>query len=232
MRSIRTPGLALSSLLLVTAVAGAQPLHFEDTIIQAEKNNQKHVKAITQTLVMPFDAPDGGMVCGSYGNTLSNGNRGSVEVDVEIQRADGSVETKKFSEKVSKNAMSECRDTGALEIGDLMIFDFVFKNLPKLKLNDSRQDFVEISGAFTTLDRPGLPGTGAGGSGVLSDADQAAVVTLRNWAKGSRGAALRFESKGVIVDWRLTPSGSEKLPGFHSSISKAVAAFCNIVKNC
>lgn len=233
MRSATIYSLALLVIAALVATAGvAQPLHFEDTIIQAEKNNQKHVNQIVQTLVVPFDAPDGGIVCGSYANTLAKGNRGTVDVEVEIQRADGSIENHSLSEKVSKNSMSECRDTGAVEIGDVMIFDFTFKGFPKMKFNNARQDFVEISGAFSTFDKPGLPATGAGGSGPLSDADQVAVQTLRNWARGSRGVALRFESQGVIIDWRLNADGSNKLPGFHGTIAKAVNAFCDIVKDC
>ena len=229
--SVALAAVALSAMAvaLSAVAAGAQSLHFEDTVIQAQQKKEKHVRELTQTLVMPFDAPDGGMVCGSYGSTLAKGSRGTVQVDIEIQRADD-VETHSVSEKVSNNAMSECVDTGPLEVGDVVIFDFLFKNFPKMSGTEARRDIVEISGAVTTFDRPGLPTTGAGGP--LSIDDQMAVNTLASWARGARGVALRFESQGVIIDWRFSAEDSDKLPGFHPTIAKAVAAFCKIVKDC
>ena len=138
--------LAMTFLVAATAPAVASDsLHIGHSVFQAEKNNQKHPLTLTRTILIN-QAVEKPRICVAYDNTLSR-SRGKVVTRIEINRQDGTQEMLTMAEKVRKNSVVKCSKAGQvsdLSVDDMLVFEFEFQRMLRLKRNSGRTDHVNL----------------------------------------------------------------------------------------
>lgn len=164
----------ISSLLTVamlaavsSSVAQAGWLHLANSVFQVEEDNQKHPSSLIRTVTVREEVPET-LVCSAYLNTLAQKNKGRVVTQVEILRGGEAVDELFFAGGVRKNSYLKCKSVGGLEVGDVVVFEFEFKGMARLKKSSSRLDLFEVNGIVSTAGAPavedfGLVPAAAGG---------------------------------------------------------------------
>ena len=193
-------------------------MHTSNFNFQAAKNNHKHPGAVTKMLVIEQDVTEPN-VCFLYRNTFNKGGKGKVTAQVTHYRGEEMVDTFKIKDQVNRNKASACFDAQDLVAGDMVAWDFIFENLPRLKMGSNKVDNAEVTGvvagngvpdfASNTPD-PGEPTPGPGPddpppSGGFSSADLAAAAKI---LYGSRPAQLwRFKGNNPTI-WTVIGPGT------------------------
>jgi len=183
--------------------------HASNFNFQAAKNNQKHLASFSKMIVMQQDiaAPN---VCSLYRNTFKKKGKGKVTTEVSISRADEVVESFKYKSNVKKNQAKKCKVAQDLMAGDIVVYDFLFEGLPRLKKTSKKTDYSETTGVvsengtaeFATIPSGPDPGPDPGPnppppSGGFTTADLAAAAKI---LYGSRPAQLwRFKNNQPTI---------------------------------
>lgn len=124
---------AVCALAIATAPAQADWLHFSDSVFHADGAKKKHPKTLERTLVLPTEATGAVRVCFKYGNNHAKKGKGKVAVDVEISRAaDEESQFVEFEEAIKDNVAEACQKVRELAAGDIVVFSFAFKNMPRV----------------------------------------------------------------------------------------------------
>jgi len=144
--------------LLIAAIAGGLfapgvqagwQYHNVDSMFMASKKNQKHPGSLTVALVVPKDTGDLTRVCTGYVNTAKQKSKGRVVVDIEMTRADQSLAQFRLEGRVKNNVFVDCVFVPSCAAGDLVIFKFRFKKMPKFKaMEDSVDRFTAVGGVL------------------------------------------------------------------------------------
>ncbi len=242
-----TLGLALA---LSSASEGARVFSANYDFVP-DRNGQRHPANVVQAVVVPVPLADGAHVCALYQRSHPKRNKGKLVMIAKILRADGSEETLRFAGQVNENRLERCKETGPLAIGDTVTMEWRADNMPGVRTNRNRTDFVSFIGAIATeslLGRggddggnddgggdtlpppPPPPPPPPGGSCLLSTSDQESVIFLDNWPSSGRGVALRSEVHGWIIDYRLGGGNNGHLPQFYPTITDAVNAFRRLIR--
>ncbi len=156
MSSLKRSILVLALALVASTAATADWLHFADAIVQATDDVEKHPGKISHVIPVTkaMEAP---LACVGYTNSVSQKSRGRLITDVLVVKADGTEETKKLIGGVKKNAYLNCKKLDAdLATGDVVFFDTDLRNFSRLRNDDSRSDFAEISAMLSATGEPEL----------------------------------------------------------------------------
>jgi hypothetical protein len=134
------------SIAFVVPAAATDSLDIAYSVFQAEKNNQKHPQMLTHTVTanLPIKAP---RLCIAYENTHRR-SRGRGVANIQILRVDGSEESHRLVDRVRNNSYVKCTKAGDVDdlaVGDMVVFEIDFKNMPRLKRGDERIDRVEVN---------------------------------------------------------------------------------------
>lgn len=139
---------------LACFVSGAEAhwlIHNVDSLFIADKDNQNHPKKLTLALVVPNDSGSIPSICAGYSNTMNKKNKGKIVVDVELQRTDGTIETFKINGRVRDNGFADCEFTQDVVAGDLVLFSFKFKNMPRLRDDENGTDVFDAAAAVIDM---------------------------------------------------------------------------------
>lgn len=167
LRATRTLVVFVALVVAASVAYGGWAAHLVDSVLVAEKNNEKHAKSVTLKMMAPESFDSGVALCVAYGNSASK-SKGKVTATV-TRRRDGAVaEQRKFSGKVQRvdtagvdtgdlgnvtaNAFFDCGEFGPMEKGEEVAFKFDMKGFPKLRSNKQVQDGATVMGALVPND--------------------------------------------------------------------------------
>ncbi len=224
------PTTALAMIFVLAALAApaahADWIHTTDSYFEAETNNQPHPTSVVRRILTPTDVEEGVSVCVIYENSMAQRSRGKVRTRITIERGGAILETLVINGRVRRNSFDRCKLTEALLAGDLVTFEFSFVNMPRMQKTSTRTDFATIAGAVVA---PGVELPEGPAPGPLSVQDQEALVALRAWIGTGRGIAVRFETNGVHIDYRLGAGQGGGAIGPFRTIAAAATAFFNLL---
>lgn len=176
------------------------PTEFFHRIRTNQSDTGKHPKSFQQVFAASSDTPaDSEQLCFGYGNDVKKKNKGKMTALVEIRRFEADseepvVETLSVSDDVKDNKAKKCRKIDALKAGDMVLVDFEFSSMPRLKNNTFQVKTAlgprvmadnEIFGPRPSptdgggQDPDPIPNSG----GIISGADQIAASALMNKSK-------------------------------------------------
>ncbi len=130
---IGAAALTVTAILAVAAPASADWLHFSESMFHAEGKKKKHPKTLERSLVLPTATEGKTEVCYKYANNHNNGKKGKLDVVVEISRAEAEEnEMVEMAGSVKENESEGCERIAPLAEGDVVVFRFKFKNMPRV----------------------------------------------------------------------------------------------------
>ena len=149
MRRAKSVLAGLLAVGFLTTSAQASWLHFANSVFRAEVTLQKHPARLEQTIVMPRDASDP-LICAAYDNNFKKKNSGKVTTRVHHSRDLQTVGRFELQGNVRRNSSVECRPIGNLESGDVLVFEYQFERLPKLRTQRKRTDYFSVHTLVST----------------------------------------------------------------------------------
>jgi hypothetical protein len=128
-------------------------VHAAISMYAAERNRQRHPKTLTQSVVMGSDAASP-VICSALGNIAERANKGRVVTAVTVMHQDGSETSLSFNGRVVNNIYSECQIGPSLVAGDIVRFEYLFKRLPKLRVEGG---FFDVAATYGIVSPDGIP---------------------------------------------------------------------------
>jgi len=137
MRASRSlPWLLLACISLPVCAAAAEPTHQTLTLTSRQQaEDREHPGSHLLPLVVTRPLHSGARVCARYENDVYlHGNKGRAQLEVELWRDGALVTTLGFGRhRVRVNQIDfGCRDAPRLRLGDTLLFDFRFFDMPRL----------------------------------------------------------------------------------------------------
>ncbi len=143
-----------SSPLGLVPVSKAGWYHANNSIFQAQKDDEKHPKKLIRTMVVPRDAGRP-LVCSGYTNNAPQRRRGRIVTRVTITRGEEMIRRLDLYGGVRNNSYLRCKKAGRVLAGDIIEFRFELKNMPRLaKQGPSSIGYADVSGVLSTVGTP------------------------------------------------------------------------------
>ncbi len=105
-------------------------VYASNSLFAAESDKQRYPKTLTQSVVMAHDA-ESPVLCAGYSNVTAKANKGRIITAVVVMHRDGSVTDLSFEGRVADNIYAECQEGPSLIEGDAVMFNHVFRGLPR-----------------------------------------------------------------------------------------------------
>ena len=143
----------LAAVAAVTAAEAAW-IHQTNSVLQAQRPEQRHPLNLEQTIVNPSDAA-GSAVCLAYATTSNQVDKGKIRAVVRITNVDGKVKKRlRFNPRVRRGVALSCKGGVRLAAGDLLEFFYNFRKMPRLRVIDGTPGAVSISAIVSTDGAP------------------------------------------------------------------------------